>query len=256
MYIERDYENLRRSGRILRECLEMLEKNVRAGISTLDLDKQAEDFILANNAAPSFKNYQGFKHTICASINDESVHGIPRADRILCDGDIISIDCGVRYPRNNGMCSDAARTVAVGKISHKAQDLINITRQSFDAATVGLRAGQAVSEIGKRIDKFINGKYGIVELYFGHGIGKNLHEKPLIPNFDVTKKGVSTAVAQMGNSIINEGDIICIEPMINAGTHELKISRDGWTAVTADGELAAHYENTLIVWRDRIEIIT
>jgi len=250
-----DYENLRASGVILRDCLAMLKTHAVAGVTTMELDKMAEDFIVARGGSPSFKNYKGYKYTLCTSINDESVHGMPRTDRMLHNGDIVSLDCGVRFPAKGGMCTDSARTFAVGKITPKAQKLIDVTEQCFNVAVDGLHAGCLVGQIGQKIEKFINGKYGIVDTYFGHGIGKLVHDDPLIPNFDVSKSQ-NPRLTAVGARPFRDGEIICIEPMINIGTPRLVVGKDGWTAVTADGELACHYENTLIIWNDRVEIIT
>jgi len=224
---------------------------------TVELDKIASDYIISQGASPAFKGYGGFKHSICTSINDESIHGIPRKVK-LADGDIISIDIGVRYPKKNGMCTDSARTFAVGSISDSARDLIDTTRRSFYEGIRGLRAGAHVKEIGKRIEKFVDGRYGIIDSYFGHGIGRNLHEGALIPNFDIDdpSRTLSEKAFKAVDVILSEGDIICIEPMLNLGAKNIKLSKDGWTVVTADGQIAAHYENTLIIHKDRVEIVT
>ena len=248
-----DYDNLRKSGQILGDCLTMIKKHVVAGATTLEIDALCDKFIVSHGGEPNFKNYQGYKHAICASVNNESVHGIPRKDKILKNGDIISIDCGVRL---GGMNTDMARTYAVGEIKPEAKDLIDVTKASFYAAIEGLHAGIAVKEIGKKIEKFIDGRYGIVKIYFGHGIGKTIHENPLIPNFDIDLHPPTKNVVDMANYVLCEGDIICIEPMINAGTADLMLSKDGWTAITRDGDLAAHHENTLLILKDGVEIIT
>jgi len=259
-YSENDYENLRKSGKILNACLEMLAQKVCPGMTTLELDKLADNFINAHGGDACFKYVDNYNHAICTSVNNESVHGIPRKDKILRNGDIISIDCGVRFPKVGGMCTDAARTVGVGDISDDAKTLINVTQKCFENAIKGLKSGTKVAQIGIKIEAFISKlphKYGIVDTYFGHGIGRGVHENPLIPNFNVElRTGLSKKITDFASTTFAEGDIICIEPMINMGTAELRTARDGWTAVTADGELAAHHENTLIVWRDHVEIVT
>ena len=258
-YKGKQLENLRQSGRILRGAFAALEKALRPGISTMELDKIAEEYILAQGGEPCFKRYENYGYSICASVNEESIHGMPRADKILADGDIISLDCGVRYPKGNGMCTDAARTFAIGEISDKARGLIEACEQCFHVATKDLRAGDRVGTIGEKIEAFIAGRYGIIDIFFGHGIGENVHQEPLIPNFNVNRvkdKKRREKLIERGNVILPEGVILCIEPMINCGTKEVKTGKDGWTVVTADGELAAHYENTLIVWKDKVEIVT
>jgi methionyl aminopeptidase len=252
-YTAKEYDDLRKSGKILGGCLEMIKKHVVAGATTLELDALCEKYMTQRGAEPNFKNYQGYKHSICASVNNESVHGIPRKDKILKNGDIISIDCGARL---GGMNTDMARTYAVGEITAQAQEIIDVTKQAFYAGIEGLCAGTAVKEIGKKIEQFIDGRFGIVKIYFGHGIGKSIHENPLIPNFDIDKHTTSKTVMDMSNYVLCEGDIICVEPMINVGTGDLMVGKDGWTAVTRDGELAAHYENTILILRDGVEIIT
>jgi methionyl aminopeptidase len=256
MYTNKQLDQLRESGAILRDTLEMLSHKVHAGVSTLELDTLAEEFIRSRGGEPAFKDYQGYKHTLCTSINEESVHGIPSDRKELQDGDIISLDCGVRFPIGDGMCTDAARTYFVGPPTETAKKLVETTEQCFFAAVNGLKAGQRVKTIGKKIEKFIDGRYGIVNTYFGHGIGKTIHEGVLIPNFDVDAQNTPRRVMDFAQTVLNAGDIICIEPMINAGTRDLKTAKDGWTAVTTDGELAAHYENTLIITADGVEIVT
>jgi methionyl aminopeptidase len=219
----------------------MLEGHVRAGVTTLELDKLADEYIRSKGGEPCFKNYNGFKYSICTSINSESIHGMP-SKKALREGDIISIDCGVRYPKGDGMCTDAARTFPVGRVTDKAQNLIDACEKS--------------NTIGKRIEKFIDGRYGIISCYFGHGIGKKIHEGVLIPNFDVDKNGILPKVAQMAEKVLEEGMIICIEPMINCGKKDVKVLKDGWTVATVDGQLSAHYENTMIITKDGVEIVT
>jgi len=252
---------MRASGKILRGAFELLENNIRAGVTTLELDKIAEKFIRSRGGEPCFKNYNGYGFTICASVNEASIHGIPRKDKILKDGDIISIDCGVRYPKGrNGMCTDAARTFAIGKISNEARKLIETCENCFEVATKNLKAGDKVSVIGEKIEALIGGRYGIIDTYFGHGIGEKVHEDPLIPNFDVRKAILygdkREKLLKLVDIELAQNTAICIEPMINCGTKKVKTAKDGWTVITEDGRLAAHYENTLIIHKDGIEIVT
>jgi len=258
-YGESQLNNLRQSGRIMRGIFALLEKEICAGVNTLELDRIAEQYIRDNGAEPSFKGYDGYRFTLCTSINEESIHGIPRKNKILRDGDIISIDCGVRYPAGKGgMCTDAARTYAVGEISKEARDLIKTCEQSFHAAAKDLRAGDKISKIGEKIDTFIDGRYGILEKYVSHGVGEKVHQEPhMIPNYDVRKSTKNRAkMIEMTEARFVEGAVIAIEPMINLGTHDVRVLGDGWTVVTADGSLAAHYENTVIIQKHGIEIVT
>ncbi|MCL2228937.1 MAG: type I methionyl aminopeptidase [Firmicutes bacterium] len=255
-YNEKDYDDVRKSGQIIRDFFAQIEGHIEPGVSTLELDKIAHDFIVERGATPSFLNYQGFKHSICTSVNEESIHGIPRKTKILKNGDIISIDVGVRYPAKGGMCTDAARTFSVGEVSASVKKLIDVTEQSFHAAVDGLKAGSRVLDIGKRIEQFVNGRYGIIENFYGHGTGRNVHEGVLIPNFNVMRPDVNDKLVEMAANVFSVGDIICIEPMINMGGKEVRLAKDGWTVLTVDGRVAAHYENTMIITADGVEIIT
>ena len=253
-YSVEQLDNLRQSGKILAGALAQVKKNIRAGISTLELDKIAEDFIISNNAAPSFKNYNGFPFSICTSVNEESIHGMPREDKILKEGDIISVDIGVRY---NGMCTDAARTWPVGKTSDEAKSLIHATRQCFVQAIKGLKAKSKVGDIGERIQDFIsqNTTFSIIQNFFGHGVGENVHEEPLIPNFRPGRK-TKPIIREHVRKRLPLHSVIAIEPMINAGEKDVEVGPDGWTVTTVDGRLSAHYENTVIVLEDGVEVVT
>ena len=256
VYDENHHNDLRKSGRILRGALELVSSAIRAGISTLELDRIAERYIRENGGEPSFKGYNGYLYSICVAVNDECIHGIPSKKRILQNGDIISIDCGVRYPKGKGgMCTDAARTYAVGKISDEASALIEACEGCFDAAVKDLKAGDMVGVIGQRIEAYINGRYGIIDKYFGHGVGERVHEEPLVPNFDITNTNIGK-LKKIAETSLLEGGVIAIEPMINVGTKDVKVAADGWTVRTQDGKLAAHYEQTLIIHKDNVEIVT
>ena len=250
-YNEDELNNMRRAGEILSAALLEASKAVKPGISTLELDKVAEDYILSMGAEPAFKDVRGFGFATCISVNDEIVHGKPKADKILQEGDIVSVDVGVRY---NGFCSDACRTFGVGEISSKAQKLIDHTKQCFFEAVSTLKAGSLVGEVGKKIENYIkqHTTYSILTNYFGHGIGKNVHEEPLIPNF-VPKTSQLKSIIRKA---FPENAAICIEPMICEGGNAVRVKEDGWTAVTVDGKLSAHYENALIIHADGVEVLT
>jgi len=253
-YNAEQHQYLREGGKILLGALMAVEAVIKEGVSTLDLNNVAEQYIRERGAEPSFQGYNGFEFAICASVNEESIHGKPRADKVLKNGDIVSVDVGVRW---KGMCTDAARTFAVGEISEEARNLINATEQCFEEAIRGLKAKSKVGDIGERIEAYIKGNttYSIIDTYFGHGIGEKLHEDPLIPNFKPDKKA-RKVIKECVIARLPVGSVIAIEPMINQGVKDVKLSNDGWTAITADGKLAAHYENTLIIHEDGVEVVT
>ena len=241
---QEEIELMREAGRITRDTLKVVERSIKAGISTKELDKIAFDYIKSQNAVPSFKNYGGFPATICASVNDTIVHGIPSADIILKEGDIISVDVGAKYKGYHG---DAARTFPVGKIDAKVKRLIKVTEQSFFEGIKGLKSGAFVGDISHRIQTFVekNG-YTIVRELVGHGIGKNLHEDPQVPNFGRSGSGPR----------LNANAVIAIEPMVNMGERNVVFMPDGWTCKTRDGMPSAHYENTVLITDDGVEILT
>lgn len=238
-----EVDKIRRSGRIVAELLNLLEKQIRPGIMTKELDKFAEEFIISHGAKPSFKGYYGYPGSLCTSINEEVVHGIP-GDRILKEGDIISIDCGVFY---EGFHSDAARTFAVGHISEEAKRLIEITEKSFYEGIKFAKAGYRIGDISNAIQTFVESNgFSVVRDYVGHGIGKELHEEPPVPNYGKAGRGPKLAV----------GMVLAIEPMVNMGTFAVIELDDGWTVVTADKKLSAHYENTIAILENGPEILT
>ncbi len=236
-------EKMRIAGDILKRLDEILREEIKVGVSTAYLDKIAEDYIRSQGAVPSFKGYGGFPGAICTSINEEIVHGIP-SKRKLKNGDIISIDMGSYI---NGFHSDAARTYGVGEITQEAQKLIDVTRQSFFEGIKFAKSGNHLNEIGTAIQKYVeeNG-FSVVRDYVGHGIGRHLHEDPAVANYKQIGRGPK----------LQKGMVIAIEPMVNAGTYELKVLEDGWTAVTKDGRLAAHYENTVLITDGEPELLT
>ncbi len=239
-----EIEKMRVAGKITGDALRLIEKHIKPGVSTAYLDKIAYDFIKSRGAVPSFLNYNGFPGSICASPNDWVVHGIPGKDIILSEGDIISIDMGACI---NGYHGDAARTFGVGKISPEAQRLIDVTKQSFFEGIKYAVHGAKLGDVSAAIQEYVedNG-FSVVRDLVGHGIGKNLHEDPNVPNFGHKGKGVRLAT----------GMTLAIEPMVNAGEYDVCVLDDDWTVVTEDGSLSAHYENTILIKPDECEILT
>ena len=237
-------EKIRKSCKLTKECLELLEEHIHPGVTTKQLDKLAYDFYKSKGATPNFLNYNGYPATICASVNDEVVHGIPSKHRILKEGDIISIDLGCIL---DGWHSDAARTFGVGKISSEAQKLIDVTRQSFFEGIKYLKHGAKLGDVSSAIQKYVEGHdFGVVRDLVGHGIGREMHEDPSVPNFGKAGHGVKLAA----------GMVLAIEPMVTAGDYHVAVLDDDWTVVTDDGSLAAHYENTVVITKDGFEILT
>lgn len=240
----REIELMREAGRILAKTHEELAKNLRPGMSTWDIDHMGEEIIRSYGCIPSFKNYNGYPASICVSVNDEVVHGIPKKNRILQEGDIVSLDAGLIY---KGYHSDAARTHAVGQISPEAQKLMDVTKQSFFEGMKYAKAGNHLNDISSAIggyaEKF---GYGVVRDLVGHGIGTHLHEDPQIPNFPQRRRGIRLV----------PGMTLAIEPMINQGRADVEWLDDDWTVVTEDGSLSAHYENTILITEGEPEILT
>ena len=241
---EREIELMRESCRLLAIVHKEMEEMIRPGISTQDIDTLGDNLIRKLGCVPNFKNYNGYPASICVSVNDEVVHGIPTHRRILQEGDIVSLDAGLIY---KGYHSDAARTHAVGRISPEARSLIDATRESFFAGIKMARAGNRLFDISNAIDAYIKPYgYGIVRDLVGHGIGTHLHEDPKIPNF-----------AQKGRGIrLQAGMTLAVEPMINMGRPDVEWLEDDWTVVTEDGSLSAHYENTILITDGEPEILT
>ena len=232
---QREIELMRESCKILADVFSQMEKAVHPGVSTLDINNLGEKLIRAHGCIPNFLNYNGYPASICVSVNEEVVHGIPSKTRFLKEGDIVSLDAGVIY---EGYHSDAARTYGVGKISPENEHLIAVTKQSFFEALKVAVPGNHIRDIGRAVEQYVlKFGYGIVEDLVGHGVGANLHEDPEIPNFETIKKGPK----------LKPGMTIAIEPMITAGDYEVDWLDDDWTVVTRDGSLAAHYENTVLI---------
>ena len=238
-----EIEYMRNAGKVVAEALAIIEQVIKPGITTAEIDKLAEEFIIKQGAKPSFKGYCGFPASICTSVNDEVVHGIP-TNRILLEGDIISIDCGAIL---NGYHGDAARTFPVGKVSNEAKMLIEITKNSFFEGVEKAIIGNRLSDISAAIQHFAEGHgYSVVRDFVGHGIGKSMHEDPEVPNYGTPSRGPKLV----------HGMVLAIEPMINIGKHYVKVKPNGWTVVTRDGSLSAHYENTVAILKDGPEILT
>lgn len=241
---QREIELMREAGRILAMVHLELEKAIKPGISTWDIDQLGEEIIRSYGCIPSFKDYQGYPASICVSVNDEVVHGIPSKKRILLEGDIVSLDAGVIY---KGYHSDAARTHGVGEISKEAQQLIDVTRESFFQGVEYVKPGNHLRDIARGIQDYAEGfGYSMVRDLVGHGIGENLHEDPQIPNFVTARRGVK----------LRPGMTLAIEPMVNQGRYDVVFMDDDWTVVTDDGKLSAHYENTVLVTEDGYEILS
>ena len=240
----REIELMREAGRLLAKVHDELAKIIRPGLSTKEIDRVCEEIIRSYGCIPNFLHYQGYPASVCVSVNEEVVHGIPRESRIIQEGDIVSLDMGLIY---QGYHSDAARTHAVGQISAEAQQLIDVTRQSFYEGIKMARAGMHLHDISNAIAGYVTPHgYGIVKALVGHGIGTRLHEDPQIPNFAQHKKGPK----------LRPGMTLAIEPMINMGTDEVKWLDDDWTVVSADHSLSAHYENKVLITEGDPEILT
>lgn len=241
---EREIELMREAGKILAKTHNELEKALKPGMTTWDIDHLGEEIIRSYGCIPSFKNYCGYPASICVSVNDEVVHGIPSKDRILQDGDIVSLDAGLIHA---GYHSDAARTHAVGNISEEAKRLIEVTKQSFFEGIKLAVPGNHLFDISEAIQKYVESNgYSVVRDLVGHGIGTHLHEDPQIPNFKQRRKGMK----------LRPGMTLAIEPMVNEGSYDVVWLDDDWTVVTEDGSLAAHYENTIVITEDGCEILT
>ncbi len=241
---EREIELMREAGRILGIVHDEMHKTLKPGMTTKDIDRLAETVIRDFGGKPSFLHLYDFPASVCISVNDEVIHGIPSKKRVLREGDIVSLDAGVEY---KGYHSDAARTWGVGEVSKEAQKLIDVTRESFFEGIKFAKAGNHLYDISRAIqahaEKF---GYGVVRDFVGHGIGQQVHEDPEVPNFAQRRKGIK----------LMPGMTLAIEPMINQGTYEVEWMDDEWTIVTADGSLSAHYENTILITDGEPEILS
>lgn len=234
---------MRKAGKIVGETLLLLENEIKLGISTKELDRIAEEFIREQGAIPSFKGLYGFPASLCISVNNQVVHGIP-GGYILKDGDIVSIDCGAYL---NGFHGDAARTFPVGNVSEDAKRLIQVTRDCFFEGVKFAQIGNRLTDISHAIQSHVEANgFSVVKSFVGHGIGRDLHEDPEVPNFGRPGRG----------PILTKGMVLAIEPMVNEGSFRVRTLKDNWTVVTSDGSLSAHYENTVAILPDGPEILT
>lgn len=240
---QEEIEKIALSCRIVAKTLDYLRDKVNPGITTREIERLAEDFIRANNAIPAFKGYKGYPASICASVNNEVIHGIP-SNRVLEEGDILGIDLGVY---KDGFYGDAAYTFPVGKVHSEVERLLRVTEESLNIGIEKAMEDNRVSDISHSIQKHIetNG-FSVVRAFVGHGIGRNLHEDPQIPNFGSPGRGPR----------LRSGMTLAIEPMVNEGGHEVVVIDDGWTAITLDGKLSAHFEHTILVTSDKPRILT
>lgn len=270
MYIKKpqEIEQIRHGGKLMGEILEKLVPMVRPGVSGLEIDTEAERLIRAAGGVPAFKGYRTrrsdppFPATICFSLNEEVVHGIPTKDKLIKDGDLVTLDIGMEFPApgqqylgvknkntQSGFFTDTALTIAVGKVPEKSKKLLEVTRQALEVGIAAAQPGKTVADIGRAIEDYVRGqgKYGIVEDLVGHGVGHAVHEEPNVPNYynkDLKKW------------ILVPGVVIAIEPMISLGTHQVDIARDGWTIFTADKSMSAHFEHTLVITANGPEVVT
>jgi methionyl aminopeptidase len=235
---------MRRAGHILADVVERLRGRVKAGMSTLEIDEDVEGFIRSQGARPAFKGYRGFPATVCISINEEVVHGIPSAHRRIEEGDIVGLDLGCIV---EGYYADCAFTLAVGEVPPRVQELLDATRQSLAAGIAECRPGRRLSDVSHAIQSHVERHgFSVVRAFVGHGIGRALHEEPQIPNFGDPGRGPQ----------LKSGMVLAIEPMVTMGSWEVRILDDGWTAVTRDGSLAAHFEHTIAVTESGPDVLT
>lgn len=239
-----EIDKMRRACRVVKEAILKVGEHVKPGVTTLDLDKVAEDYITSQGCKVAFKGYLGFQHTLCLSINEEVVHGIPSKKRVLKEGDIIGVDCGAIY---EGYYGDSARTLAVGKISPEAENLLKVTEEALKRGIDQMWPNNRLYDIGAAIQEYAESKgLTIVKEYVGHGIGTALHEDPQVPNYGVRGTGMR----------LKEGMVFAIEPMVNLGGGETYLLPDGWTVVTKDGRLSAHFEDTISITDKGPEVLT
>lgn len=240
----REIEIMKEAGRITALAIRKVSEAIRPGVSTYELDMIAEETIRACGATPSFKGYDGFPGSICASINNVVIHGIPKKNTILKNGDIISIDCGAYY---HGYHGDSAWTFAVGTISSERERLMNVTRESLFEGLKFAKPGNRLSDISHAIETYVlANKFTVVKDFTGHGVGRNLHEDPMVPNYGEAGHG----------PILKEGMTLAIEPMVCAGNYHVRILADDWTTVTADHSDSAHFEHTIVITKDGYKILT
>ena len=240
----REIELMRQAGHILDQTRDMLETHIKPGVSTYHLDQLAESFITKLGGTPSFKGYHGFPGSICTSINEVVVHGIPSSKQLLKEGDIVTIDIGVNY---KGYHADSAKTYAVGKISEDLEQLLKVTENALYVGLEKAVPGNRVSDISSAIEAYVKPYgYGIVEEFTGHGIGRDLHEEPFVPNFGQPGQG----------AILKPGMTFCVEPMVNLGTKNVRVLKDNWTTITTDRKPSAHFEHMIAITDTGYDILT
>ena len=240
----RELEIMRYANKIVAETHAFLAEKIEVGITTAEIDRLGEEYIRRQGATPSFKGYHGYPASVCVSINDEVVHGIPSKKRVVNDGDLVSLDIGAYY---EGFHGDAARSFVVGRVSTEAEKLIRVTEKSFNKGIEKAYIGNRLTDISHEIQKYAESHgFSVVREYVGHGIGRKMHEAPQIPNFGPPDRGPR----------LKAGMTLAIEPMINIGSFQVKSLRDGWTVVTIDGKLSSHYENTIAITDDGPEILS
>lgn len=241
---QEEIEKIRKAGRVVAKVLSKIKDYIQAGTNTLELDRLAEKWIREEGATPAFKGYLGFQHTLCTSINEEVVHGIPSVKRVLKEGDIIGVDCGAIV---EGYYGDAAYSFPVGKVSEKAAELLRVGEESLLAGIAQMTQDKRLYDIGAAVQKHAESHgFSIVRDYVGHGIGTKLHEEPQVPNYGEPNTGFR----------LKPGMVFAIEPMINEGTHEVKLLNDGWTVITKDKKLSVHFEHTIVITDSKPEILT
>jgi methionyl aminopeptidase len=245
---EKEIEIMRAGGKILAQIMDEIEKRIAPEINTHEIDKLARKLVFDKEGVPVFEGYGGeenpYPASVCTSLNEEVVHGIPSKNRKLRKGDIIKIDIGMKY---KGLITDMSRTFCVGKISETAWKLLNATKESLDAGIGKIKAGAKLSEYSKTVEAYVRSRgFSVVRELVGHGVGRELHEDPQIPNFKSNEKEI----------ILKDGMTLALEPMVNAGTYKINLMSDGWTIVTADGKLSAHFEDTVVVRKGGCEILT
>jgi methionyl aminopeptidase len=239
-----EIEKMRLSGRILRQVHQAVEAAVKPGATTMDLERVAEVKIKELGGKPAFKGYNGYPSCLCTSVNNEVIHGMPSEKKVLQDGDIVSVDCGVIL---DGYYSDAAMTYPVGRISPETRKLLDVTQASLEQAIKEAQVGNTLGDVGAAVQEMCEAEgFGVVRDFVGHGIGKSMHEDPQVPNYGKRGKGAKLKV----------GMVLAIEPMINAGGADVKVLKDGWTAVTVDGSVSAHFEHTVAITKDGPKILT
>lgn len=240
----REIEKMRVAGSVVRQVLDHVRDYVKPGATTMDLDQAAEAKLKELGAKAAFKGYHGFPAVLCTSINQEVVHGIPSKKRVLKEGDIVSIDCGSIV---DGYYGDSAITVAVGAIDERTQRLLDATKASLEAGIRAVKPGATLGDVGAAVQEVVEAEgFSVVRDFVGHGIGTHMHEDPQIPNYGVRGKGLK----------LKEGMVLAIEPMVNAGKHQVQVLKDGWTAVTSDGSMSAHFEHTVAVTADGAKVLT